>query len=297
MEFYNMCLVDQFCKIDDFSKEFEPKLNKRLISSGAKMRNRECKMSLSERMLIMIMFHAYGYRNFKTFYIDYISKHCTDIFPNLLSYNRFVELEPSLLLALTVFLYTQKGKCTGISFIDSTSIKVCLKSRAKKNKVFGKIAGWGKSSVDWFYGLKLHIIVNDEGELLAFCITSGNTDDRVPVRGMTKNIFGKMFGDKGYLSRDLFFDLLENGTFLYTTLKKNMKNKFMNISDKILLRKRVIVETVNDQLKNISQIEHSRHRSVINCFVNIIAGLIAYCFQSKKPTLGLEKNIMLPALG
>ena len=195
---------------------------------------------------------------------------------------------------MTVFLYTQRGKCTGISFIDSTSIKVCLKSRAKKNKVFGNIAGWGKSSVDWFYGLKLHIIVNDEGDLLAFCITSGNTDDRVPVRGMTNDIFGKLFGDKGYISRDLFLDLLEKGTFLYTTLKKNMKNKFMNISDKMLLRKRVIVETVNDQLKNISQIEHSRHRSVINCFVNIIAGLVAYCFQPKKPSLGLNKKEMLP---
>ncbi|MCP4356166.1 MAG: IS982 family transposase, partial [Proteobacteria bacterium] len=168
--------------------------------------------------------------------------------------------------------------------------------RARRNKVFAKVAGWGKSSVDWFYGLKLHIIVNDQGELLAFAISPGNTDDRKPVESMTHEIFGKLFGDRGYISKKLAKNLHEKMIQLFTTVRKNMRNRLINITDKILLRKRTIIETINDQLKNISQIEHTRHRSPVNCLVNVLAGLAAYCFQSKKPSLNINKQERLPIL-
>jgi hypothetical protein len=143
--------------------------------------------------------------------------------------------------------------------------------------------------VGWFYGFKLHLVVNDLGELLAFCLTPGNVEDRRPVPKLVKRLFGKLFGDKGYLSQPLLGQLLvTQGLHLITKLRKRMRNRLLELSDKLLLRKRAIIETITDQLKNICQIEHSRHRSPINFLVNLVAGLIAYCHQPKKPSLGLQ---------
>lgn len=138
----------------------------------------------------------------------------------------------------------------------------------------------------------MHLIINEYGDLLAVRITPGNGDDRTPVPDMAKDLFGKLFGDRGYVSWKLFEQLLEKGIHLVTTLKKNMKNRLMPVLDKILLRKRSIIETVNDQLKNISQIEHTRHRSLANFLVNLIAGLIAYTYQERKPSLNLSNTNM-----
>ena len=82
---------------------------------------------------------------------------------------------------------------------------------------------------------------------------------------------------------------MQQGIHLITKLKSNMKNKLMVMTDKLLLRKRSIIETINDQLKNISQIEHSRHRSPLNFLVNLVSGLIAYTHQPKKPSLNLSQ--------
>jgi hypothetical protein len=214
-------------------------------------------------------------------------------FPFLVSYNRFVELMSETVMPLAVFLNSCKGEITGISFIDSTSIPICHPNRAKRNKVFRGLSGWGKSSVQWYFGFKLHLIINDKGELLAFQITPGNTDDRVPVPTLTQNLWGDLFGDKGYISK-----LWSHNIKLITPLKKNMNNQLVELWEKLMLRKRSLIETVNDQLKNISQIVHSRHRSVKNFMVNVLAGLIAYTFQEKKPSLKLDKNEVekLPAL-
>ena len=142
---------------------------------------------------------------------------------------------------------------------------------------------------------KLHFIINDRGELLAFKLTPGNVDDRQPVLDMTTDIIGKLFGDRGYISQALFEQLYEQGLQLITRRKKNMKQQLVKLMDKILLRKRSLIETVNDRLKNISQIEHSRHRSVWNFMVNLFSGLIAYTYLPKKPSLDLEPK-GLPAL-
>ena len=142
----------------------------------------------------------------------------------------------------------------------------------------------------WYFGFKLHLINNDHGELLALALTPGNTDDRTPVPGMTQNLVGKLFGDRGYISQALFESLFERGLELITKRRKNMKNALVPLLDKILLRKRPIIETVNDQLKNICQIEHSRHRSPFNFLVNLVSGLIAYAYHPDKPSLGIPDD-------
>ena len=143
------------------------------------------------------------------------------------------------------------------------------------------------------FGFKLHLIINELGEILAFKVTPGNVDDRVPVPDLTQNLWGDLFGDKGYIKQQLWSELWSKNLKLITPLKKNMKNKLIESWEKLMLRKRSLIETVNDQLKNISQISHSRHRSVLNFMVNVIAGLIAYTFQSKKPDLKLEKDDLI----
>jgi len=249
-------------------------------------------------MTIIIYFHTSRYRDFKTYYTQYVMEHLRSEFPNLVSYNRFVEIMPLALLPLCLYLETCKGEVTGISFVDATSLPVCHNRRIKRNKVFAGLAARGKTSMGWFYGFKLHLVINERGEMLAFYLSPGNVDDRVPVPKLAKRLFGKLFGDKGYISQALFDDLLEQDVHLITGIRKNMKNRFMPLMDKILLRKRAVIETVNDQLKNISQIAHTRHRSVDNFLVNVIAGLIAYSHQPAKPSLNLRKEELasLPAL-
>ena len=150
--------------------------------------------------------------------------------------------------------------------------------------------------MDWFFGFKLHLIVSDQGELLAAFLTPGNTDDREPLPQITQDLFGKLFGDRGYISQKLFEQLFAQGLELITSIRKTMKNSLMKLQDKLLLRKRYIIETINDQLKNISQIEHTRHRKPANFAVNLIAGLIAYTFQPKKPSLKFDALALPVAL-
>lgn len=293
-----MEILPVFCDIDDFCQFFEPLWKKRLLTCGDRRRDRAGYLCLSEVMTIIVMFHTSSYRNFKAYYTEQVMKHYAGAFPRLPSYQRFVELMPQALVPLCGYLQTRKGECSGISFIDSTSLKVCHNRRIHSHKVFEGCARRGKTSVDWFFGFKLHLVINDCGELLRVRLTPGNTDDRHPVPAMVKELFGKLFGDKGYISQPLFKTLYEDGLQLVTKLKRNMNNRLISLFDKLMLRKRAIIESVVDQLKNISQIEHSRHRSVANCFVNLLAGLVAYTFREKKPSLNIrvKEQLQLPAL-
>lgn len=281
-----MNILALFCDIDDFCLFFEPLWRKRLLEM--RQRNRAFTLCLSEVLTIIVLFHQSSYRNFKSFYTEHVMKQLAGAFPKLVSYNRFVELMPSALVPLCGYLQSRKGRCSGISFVDSTSLKVCHNRRIHSHKVFAGCARRGKTSVDWFYGFKLHLVINDCGELLNVRLTPGNTDDRRPVPELVKGLFGKLFGDKGYVSQPLFELLYDEGVQLVTKLKRGMKNRLMPLIDKIMVRKRAIIESVMDQLKNISQIEHSRHRSVANCFVNLLAGLIAYTWREKKPSLNIR---------
>jgi hypothetical protein len=282
-----------FCEVDDFCRKFEPKFNQQSLADGTRKRIKPSKMSRAEVMTLMILFHRSGFRDLKRFYTKVVCKYWRKDFCNLLSYNRFVELQKDSLILLGAFMQTRLGRCSGVSFVDSSKIPVCNNLRIKQNKVFEGVAERGKTSTGWFYGFKIHLIVSDTGEILAWQITLGNVDDRKPVPNMSKRVWGKLFGDKGYISQVLTELLGEDNVQLITKVKKNMKNKFVNFFDKLLLRKRAIIETINDQLKNISQIEHTRHRSIWNFYTNVVAGLIAYTYQEKKPNLQLRKDLVL----
>lgn len=293
-----MSLDELFIDVDDFCICFEswikqPQLGQRAVKPGPKPR-----LAASEIMTILIYFHMSHYRNFKHYYLEHVHRYLRPEFPGLVSYTRFVELMPMVLPALCFYLWSKLGSVTGISFIDVTSIPVCHNRRIERHKVFDELAERGKTSMGWFYGFKLHLVVNDRGEIISFYLTPGNVDDRKPVPKLTEKLFGKLFADRGYISKDLFKFLFERGIQLITPIRKNMQNRLMPLMDKLLLRKRSIIETINDQLKNISQISHTRHRSVYNFLGNLIAGLVAYTHQPKKPSLNLSKyeQELLPAL-
>lgn len=279
-------LTALFCSVDDFCQIFEPQFRQDCLERGDIKRLRARSLTLSEIMTIIILFHSSRFRDFKHFYLNLLYFH-RSAFPRLVSYNRFVEFMPSSLVALCAYLNSRKGRCSGIQFIDSTAIIVCKNKRIFNHKVFDGLAARGKNTMGWFFGFKLHIIVNDSGDLLAFKLTPGNTDDREPVADLSEGLIGKLIGDKGYISKIIFETLFAKGLQVITPIRKNMKNRLMPYLDKILLRKRSIIETINDQLKNISQIEHTRHRSIWNFMVNLVAGLISYTHQEKKPRIRL----------
>lgn len=290
-----MNLTALFCSIDDFWKTFKNKWEEHLLGNGKSKRGPEARLSISEMLTIVILFHQSNYRTFKHFY-RFISTYMKRDFPNLISYSRFISLMKDLFIPLFAYLLTRTGSVTGISFVDATSIQVCKSKRITKNKVFKGFAKRGKTTTGWFYGFKLHLIINERGEILSFLVTPGNTSDVKVLDRLSKGISGKLFGDKAYISSKLGRTLLKRGLELFTTLKSNMKQKLMSCKDKALLRKRAIIETVNDQLKNISQIEHSRHRSPSNFLVNLLSGLAAYSHQEKKPSLNFDNQDNFPMI-
>ena len=283
-------ITEIFVKVDDFCNEFEHEFKKHAITSDAsvKKRNRKATLCDSEIITILIAFHGGQFRNFKHFYLHFVCSELDDLFPAVVSYNRFIELSHRSALPFMFFLHhCCRGECTGISFIDSTVLRVCHKKRIKRNKVFKDVAKVGKSTMGWFFGFKLHLIINDKGEILSFYLTQGNVDDRniKAITKMTEELFGKLFGDKGYISKALSDILFGNGIQLITAVKRNMKEKALSNEEKILLRKRSVIETVNDELKNICQVEHTRHRSISGFLLNIISAIAAYSFFPKKPSI------------
>jgi hypothetical protein len=293
MNITNDKITEIFYLADDFCKNFYPFLDKQSLTDNTikKVVRKRPILSHSEIITIMIMFHYGAFRNFKHFYLLYVQKHLQSYFPKTVSYNRFVELMEKEALTLTLLIQMCcLGESTGISYVDSTPIRVCKNKRIKNNKVFKGLAEVGKSTMGWFYGFKLHLIINDKGEILNFVITPGNTDDREPLknRNFIKKIRDKLYGDKGYISSKLTELLFVDGIHLITGIRNNMKKTLMELKDRILLRKRSVIETVNDELKNICQIEHSRHRSFTNFITNLLAGIAAYCFFPKKPAIHFD---------
>ena len=284
-------ITEIFYLTDEFCSEFQKSIQGHLIGNNPK---KKPIMSQSEVISILIIFHGMQSKNMKHFYLNYIQKHLTHLFPNTVSYNRFVELSQQVILSMTMFLKMQcLGDLTGITYVDSTPIRVCKNKRIKRNKVFNDIATVGKSTMGWFFGFKLHLIVNEKGDILNFVITQGNVDDRTPLNDskFLEKIKGKLYGDKGYISSKLTQLLFVDGIQLITGIRDKMKNCLLKLKDKILLRKRSVIETINDELKNICQVEHSRHRSFENFISNLISGLIAYSFFPKKPAIKYDVKI------
>jgi hypothetical protein len=202
------------------------------LHSGARQRRRSTRLHPAEILTILILFQQSGYRTFKGFYTQHVQVHLHQEFPRLLSYIRFVALMPRYLVPLAIYLHTQLGECSGISFIDSTSLAVCHPARIWQHRVFAVDARRGRTSVGWFYGLKLRLVVNDRGELLALCLTPGATDDRRPVPRLVRWLFGRLFGDKGYISAPLAERLLVTQELrLITKLRKNMRQQLLEFSE------------------------------------------------------------------
>ncbi len=289
-------LTETFYHVDNFCKEYEKKLKKiQLTDKNKNKRGPKKKLCLSEIMTIVIYFHHSKFKTFKDYYI-FLKMYHHGAFTHLVSYNRFVELQKQTLIPLMIFLSIScSGNATNISFIDSTSLKVCHNKRIYSHKVFKGLASRGKTSIGWFYGFKLHLIINEFGEIVTFHITTGSIADNNSkvMDTITKNVFGKLFGDKGYLSEKNFKSLWNNGLQLITKIRKNMKNKLMDFYDKLLLKKRGIIESVNNVLKNTCMLEHSRHRSISNFFVNIFSSLSAYTFLSRKPSIRCMNKVLI----
>ena len=283
-----MNVTELYCDVDDFCQVFLPAWRSTLLPAPSRKRQRTFTMSPAEVMTLLILFQSSSYRNFKHYYTQHVPGVLKAEFPNRVSYNRFIELAQSVLIPLCAYLHTRRVTSRGIAFIDTTPIRVCHNRRIPRHRTFAGIAQRGKDSVGWFYGFKLHLIVDDRGELVSFFVTPGNINERPGLRKMAKFIKGKLFGDKGYISKVLAEELWDKGVQLVTRLRRNMKPVVLDNFDKLLLRKRSLIETINDQLKNISQLEHSRHRSLTGFMLNLVAALVAYSFQPKKPSIQLS---------
>lgn len=285
-----MDIVELYVTIDDFCKKFMPRYNYLLKQKGQIMRNRSGILSTSEIILILLMFPNSNYKYFKWFYIEKVCGDYASCFKQLPSYNRFLELIPRVLLVLFRFVqYTMYvfRKRSSIEYIDSTKIQVCHNKRTNTHKVFDGSATIGKSSMGWFFGFKLHVTCNLNGELTSFNLTKGNVDDRKPVLQLMKGFTGKVFADKGYIGKKLADQLQEMGITLITNAKKNMKslNLPANIIDVILHKKRSLIESVFNVLKNKLQLVHTRHRSIPNFIGHLLSVLLSYQLVDDKPSV------------
>ena len=270
-----------FCCLADFAETFEDWERHRLIPTGRK-RRRAGKLGLGEMLFIMVLFHLSPFRDFKHFWIHGVEQKYRDHFGDLPSYGRFVALMPRLFAPLAVLMHSLSGDETGIYIADSTKLAVCANPRISRNRTFKSLAARGHSTMGWFFGFKLHVIMNHRGELMAIKITPGNIDDRAPLPDMAVGLEGKLLADKDYISRKLFAELWAKGLHLITGIRRNMKNYLMPTMDKVLLRRRFIVETLFDKLKSDMGLEHTRHRSPTNAFVHILSCRAAYALGKNK---------------
>lgn len=288
-------ITNLFCQVDDFAEGIKKAIkSQQLTHNGIEHKpTRTTGLSESEIMTIVLMFHESPCRQFKYFYQSYLQLYKTE-FPAMPCYERFIALLPRVLHLFVLLLYCLFAKSRGIAYIDATPLAVCHPKRRYRNKVFRGLAKLGKTTKGFFFGFKLHTIVNEKGELINIQLTPGNVDDRTVVPQMTKTLTGLLFGDKGYISKELFIKLYRKGLKLVTGIKKNMKNQLVHWREKILLRKRGIIETVFDYLKNKFQIEHTRHRSPFNMMVHVISTLIVYQLKPSKPSIRYQYELPNP---
>lgn len=282
-------VTEIFCDIDDFCKDYLKNQSAFLLPNPDRKRDREMQMSLSEIGTIIILFQMSHYRTFKDFYYGCILQDAKNYFPNALSYTRFVACKPTALMMLTAYMLSKAGNETGLYYIDATTLRVCHNKRIYRNKVFKGLAARSKSTMGWFYGFKLHLVINHHGEIMSFCLTRGNASDGSVVRKLMSNLSGLGAGDKGYLGKKLADDLAQHGLRFITKVRKNMKKRMHSAFEKFFLGQRGIVETIIDQLKNLYHVEHSRHRSPFNFLVNTIGALIAYAWRPNKPKIKMNK--------
>jgi len=273
-----------FVIVDDFCKIYQEWVRHKLISNG-KQRNKEGKLSLSESISIMIFYHFSEFKTLKAYYKYVVQS--GGLFKNPPCYDRFIQIIPSLFLPIMIMMHYLSGRKNGTYYADSTHFAVCKNIRIMRHKTFARIAARGHSSIGWFYGFKLHMIINDKSEIIALQITQGNKNDRKPFEEMaiSQSLKGKCYADKGYISRDLFSRLYERGLTLITGIRKDMRNYLMPLLDKLFLRKRFIIETIFGYIKEQFNIRPNKHRSPTNFFVSLFAALLAYQIKPNKPSI------------
>jgi hypothetical protein len=282
-----MDLVAIFYHVDNFCNQFDKWLISRFLMLPKSKHTAQNMLTSSEIMSILIYYAACSqdYKHFKAFYFAKYTE-LKSAFPHLVSYERIIELKESVELRMITFLTSLFSECTGYSFVDSTKIEACNKKRAKRHKTLKSIARWGKTSDGFFYGFKLHAVVNHLREIVSICITPGNVADNNEniIKKMASNVFGKMFGDKGYiLNEDLWTEIYHQGLQFITNIRKNMRPKLMVMEDKMILRKRAsIIETLFSILKDRMSLQYTRVRSVYGFVCNIVSMLIAYQLKVTK---------------
>ncbi len=284
-------LVSIFCLIDDFCKQFFYEFQSKLIGTRKYRKPRNDCLSEAEIMTILIWFNLSGYKCFKHFYLN-SQFFLKPYFPRMPSYGRFVESEKKVFLVMNSFmqfLTKNYSKKTDVYYIDSTPLEVCHNQRIYRHKTFKGLAECGMSSCGWFFGFKLHLITNHLGEIISIAITRGNVADQNMTMKLSKNLTGFLFGDKGYLSSKTARDLLKQGLHLITKTRANMKPKPILDTNKFLLRKRGMIETVIGQLKDFRHLVHTKYRSVNNYFINILSAVIAYSINHAKPSICLNR--------
>lgn len=277
-------LVAIFCKIDDFCKELDSHSQHRLLTgprAGGK-RGPKASLSVSEIMTILVMFHHVRFRDFKTFYNGFVVRYWPMYFPQLPSYCRFITIMKYAIFPMALFAHIHSGKRTGIYYIDSSCLPVCHLKRSRRHKTFKQIAQYGHTSIGWFFGLKLHIVINNQGELMGFKITQGHRSDSQQASSLLCQLKGLAFGDKGYISKKIFQELYSAGLKLITRKRKNMKSEVLSHYEQQLLNQRGIVETVIGHLKHHYQVWHTRHRSVLNAMTHLVSALAAYAIEPLK---------------
>ncbi len=287
-----MQLTSIFCITDDFCNQFSKEYRKKFIgNSKKKKRFRNDCLSEAEIITILIWFNLSGFKCFKHFYMSYYSS-LKPYFTRLPSYQRFILLQRKAFIHINVFmkfLTNRMSKRTGIYYIDSTFLEVCKNQRIYRHKTFKNIAQRGVSSCGWFFGMKLHLITNHLGEIISFVITKGNISDSKMTAILSKNLQGLLFGDKGYLSAKTAENLMKQGLHLITKVRANMKPKLISETNKILLKKRGVVETIFGQLKDFRHLVHTKYRSAINYFTNVLSALAAYMLNPNKPSICLDR--------
>lgn len=279
-------LIEIFCKVDDFCQEFMPTYEASLLGDGTQQRARARSLSMSEILTLLIYYHQCRFRHFKHYYQHFVHPYLRTYFPGLVSYSRFIQWMPHAILPLLNYVFScALGKPTGTQFIDSCPMAVCHNRRIKQHRTFKKLAKRGKTSVGWFFGFKLHLVINDLGEIIAFLITPGNVSD---INGklidkLTQNLWGQLFGDKGYISKKVKEKLKARGLELITKVRKKMKPQFLPLMERIKLAQRSVIECSIDALKNQAYVEHSRHRSFSGFIINTLAAIAAFGNQQHKP--------------
>lgn len=277
-----MDLTETFCLVDTFCLALGR-------TRFPRTRGPASRLFPSEVITICIVFHRFRFRNFKFFYSFYVRTHLKKEFPHLVSYSHFLQLAYRLNPLIYAFLHASFGSSTKVNFIDSTPISVCHPNRANSHATFHGLAAWGKTSTGFFFGFKLHLVINEAGALINVVLSSGNDADQKVAEALLSEdvvIQGKVYGDRGYVSRGLADRLQQKGIFLITKKRNNMKAEPLKKEDEVNLSKRFLIETVIGQLKQTcSYIEHHRQRSLQGFIMNLLSGLVSYNIREEKPSM------------